>query len=1126
MSRRSKFLTVCTVAFILFCATVFGLSQLLSNRVNAFVLNLAEKMTREIGHPVQLDSVTTKWDWMLLKVNIKNLKILEKEGSFPLFMASEIVSTVDTLDSIRSFSLKFKQLLLRSPRLVVQWDGTEAPAVLGLGHENVSDEVSPEALFKILSMQRRIVVENGDLHLQGKNGEDLPFMDVKIDFKQHGEQEYTMVAHGNIAAAVQPEFVISIKYFGELSNYEKAMLEFEIRTSNVQMAELFNFIPKYRQSLVHGNFADFDLKGIVQNGTVRSVTSDFSITNISIDRDTQIKGGTGHIDYKPGENKSSIQLAHLTLHNDKLYTQPLNIDAVSSDLIYEELPDGPVHILAENANIKLLETEIKPTLKISLDDNAISDLQLSANLEDASVRRLMIFLPDKLFPLPLTEWLKKSIVAGDIDHFKVSYNPKNLQWSLGFKNAELKFAHDWPSVHDIDATLIMDNGKLAIKSSRAKILGNDLRSLNTYFTPIADKQYARLTVDGNMDTTLETALNYIQQTPLQEKFGAKIEPFNPTGKMGLSLQLNFDLAHKDVPVVVNGAIDLQNVQLQAVDLNVPMQEINGVLAFSNNSFSGKNIKLNIFDQPATANVSMVGSKNNTLNIAINTPLRIASLKALIPALKLEYLEGVTNVNATIQLPWGEDKQGKTLNITSDLVGVAMNYPAPFNKTAQTKMPLQVQYHINSKNEDIVKFKFALLDGILFLKNRNLYGGRIAIGNKLDSVAGTDGIFINGNLQKLDWSQWSPFIRSSQQNDALPIEIDLRVASLLLNGDEYKPVHIKYNTARSELFIDTQILTGTFAFNQEADVLAVRLDRLNMPENRVKNTALMDYLRDKRAAGQLPLVQIFCDQMQINKRTFKKISLELLPRTYGYEIVNFSINNDHLVLQAQGSWQMDGNVLTSLSGNIYTQNFGKVLGEWGYNNSISRGKGELNFNVHWDGAPMDFDVLKIAGSSRLDLRSGSLTSVNPGIGRIIGLLSLESIQRRLQLDFSDLLSKGFAFDKFVADIKFEPGSVLSDNVLITSPAAKIELSGKTGIKSQDLDFTMFVTPKVGASLPIAAAIAAGNPAIGAAIWLFDKASGSKISEITKYKYKVTGTWDAPKVDEVGKNDGAKVAEYGR
>ena len=157
-----------------------------------------------------------------------------------------------------------------------------------------------------------------------------------------------------------------------------------------------------------------------------------------------------------------------------------------------------------------------------------------------------------------------------------------------------------------------------------------------------------------------------------------------------------------------------------------------------------------------------------------------------------------------------------------------------------------------------------------------------------------------------------------------------------------------------------------------------------------------------------------------------------------------------------------------------------------------------------------------GTSHIDLRSGNLTNVNPGLGRIIGLLSLETIQRRLQLDFSDLLSRGFAFDKLVADVKLQSGKLTSENIFINSPAAKIEMYGKTAIKSKDLDFTMYVTPKVGASLPIAAAIAVGSPVVGAAIWLFDKASGSKISDITKYKYMVTGTWDAPKINEISES----------
>lgn len=1122
MSLRSKIISWGSIAFLVFALTLFAISTLLTSRVNTFVINIAERMTKEIGHPVTIDSVVTRWDWLLLKVSIKNIKIFEKNGTTPLFIASEIVSTVDTLDSIRSLSLRFKQLLLRSPRLVMQWNGTEPPSILGLEKSDVTDSFNPAAIAKILAMQRRIIVENGDLHLQGKNGADLPFMDIRIDYKQQGAQEYTIVARGNIAAAVQPEFVIAIKYFGELDHYDKAMLEFEIKTSNMQFAEIFNFVPKYRQDMVRGDFADFDVRGVVQNGTVRSVNSDFSITNISIANDMQIKGGVGHIEYRPGDNKVGIQLEHVHLHNNKLYSQPISIDSINTDLVYNELLDGQVQISTKNARVKLMEMDFRPEFSANIIGNTVSEVTFATDLEDASVRRSLVLVPDQKLSLALIEWLKKAIIDGEISRVKIDFADHKLKWCLAFKNAEIKFSPEWPSIYGIDAMLTMNDGKLGIDATRAMILGNELRTLNTSYNEVNGKPYALITIDGSMDTTLETAMNYIQQTPLQEKFGRKLETFNPSGPIGLALQLNINLALPEVAIAVKGAIDLKNAKLQANEIDLDMSDINGVLAFSNNSFTAKNLRLTMLGQPAIANVAMHALKNNVLNIAVAVPVKIQTIKPLVPSMNLDHLSGMTNVTANLELPWGGNNQDKTLIIRSDLVGVGINYPAPFNKLPQTKLPLTVQYHMQSKREDNVKFKIGVLDGILFLKDRKLHGGRVAVGTKLENFTETENLQISGNLKTLNWADWSPLMKTSIQGEILPVEIDMVIDSLALFGEEFKPIHVKYNTIKNEIFVDSHIVTGTMAFNPEAEIVNIKLDKLNVPETRGKSTALVDYMREKRKISQLPLIQFYCEQLQINKRHFKKISLDLLPRTYGYEIMNFTINNDHLLLQAQGAWQMEGTPLTTLSGSIYTQNFGKVLGEWGYNNAISRGKGELNFNVQWEGGPIDFDVSKVSGKSHFDLRSGSLPNVNPGIGRILSLLSLETIQRRLQLDFSDLISKGFAFDKFVADVKMEHGDVMSDNILITSPAAKIELFGKTGIKSQNLEFTMLVTPKVGAGLPIAAAIAAGNPAVGAAIWLFDKASGSKISEITKYRYKVSGSWDAPKIDEItARNDNVKL-----
>ncbi len=956
----------------------------------------------------------------------------------------KLLATVDTLDSIRSLSLKFKQLLIREPHLIVHWNGVDFPVILGLSHEDVSDAIDPAVAMQILSMQRRIIVEDGNLHLQGVNGADLPFMDIKLDFKQHDSQEYSLLARGNIAAAVQPEFVLALRYYGDLADYTHAMLEFELKTSNLQLAELFNFYPEYSKKILEGGFSDFDLAGVVQNGSVRSVTSDFMITGLTVGQDTNIKSGSGHIEFKPGENKSSLQLTQLVIENKGLYTQPITVDAISANVVYNELENNAKQITLENTRIKVLEMELRPEVTATISGNKLDTLDLNAKLADVTLSKAMALLPDQLLSSNLCAWLQRALLEGDLDHVNVKFAEQKLRWSLAFKGAELKFSPAWPSIYDIDANLIMHDGDLSIAASRAIILGTEMRSLHTKFSEYNDKPYAMISIAGSADTTLETSLNYIQQTPLADSLGAKLEALNPQGPVELALLLNVNVAKPDLAIDVAGTLEFKQATAKLSEVDLPIDNINGTLRFTNQSFVADNIRFNLLQQPATATVAMHPKKKQVMNLTVQAPIKISALKKLLPKTNFDHINGMTNVQAVLEIPVSADHQDKLITFNSDLQGVEITYPQPFSKTAHTKMPLQLQYLLRHNRADLIKFKFANLDGILFIKDQTMQGGRVAIATKLDSAAETNSMLIAGKLEKLVWSDWAPLFSKSTP-DTLPIEADLHVGVLNFYGEEYRPVHLKYNSVRHELYVDSPVLTGTIAINQDADAVAIKLDKLNVPATRVKSNALIDLLREKRAAGKLPVLQFYCAKLQFNKHDFHKISLELLPRTYGYEIVNFSINNENLILQAQGSWQMDNKPITTLTGNINSQNFGKVMTEWGYPNSISRGKGELNFTIQWDGGPMDFDVLKVEGTSHLDLRAGSLTSVNPGIGRIIGLLSLDSIQRRLQLDFSDVISRGFAFDKLVADIKIDPGSVKSDNILINSPSAKIELAGKNWYK---------------------------------------------------------------------------------
>ena len=50
-----------------------------------------------------------------------------------------------------------------------------------------------------------------------------------------------------------------------------------------------------------------------------------------------------------------------------------------------------------------------------------------------------------------------------------------------------------------------------------------------------------------------------------------------------------------------------------------------------------------------------------------------------------------------------------------------------------------------------------------------------------------------------------------------------------------------------------------------------------------------------------------------------------------------------------------------------------------------------------------------GDLSLSAENGQFAKINPGMGRLLGVISLQSLPRRFQLDFHDIFSQGFALE---------------------------------------------------------------------------------------------------------------------
>jgi len=146
----------------------------------------------------------------------------------------------------------------------------------------------------------------------------------------------------------------------------------------------------------------------------------------------------------------------------------------------------------------------------------------------------------------------------------------------------------------------------------------------------------------------------------------------------------------------------------------------------------------------------------------------------------------------------------------------------------------------------------------------------------------------------------------------------------------------------------------------------------------------------------------------------------------------------------------------------------------------------------------------------------LLDVEPGAtGRMLGLLSLNTLPRRLSLDFSDLFSKGFRFDEISGSFVIDDGNAYTNDLLVDGPAAKIEISGRIGLADQDYDELVTVIPSVKTGIPLAGTLA-GGPIVGAALLVAQTLLEGKLGAINRLaekQYSVTGPWDDPVIEKL-------------
>ena len=259
---------------------------------------------------------------------------------------------------------------------------------------------------------------------------------------------------------------------------------------------------------------------------------------------------------------------------------------------------------------------------------------------------------------------------------------------------------------------------------------------------------------------------------------------------------------------------------------------------------------------------------------------------------------------------------------------------------------------------------------------------------------------------------------------------------------------------------------------------------------------------------LPSLDLTVDELHANGRNLGKARLAWQKEKDGIIINELALAGDVLDLTGQGYWRLtDKGHLTSINIKAHSDSLGTLQNELGISSGIEEAPADLKAELYWPNSPLDMGPEKLYGSIWLQVDKGRVKDVEPGVGRLIGLFSLNALGKRLALDFRDFFAEGFHFDAIEGNFTVHNGVATTHDLVVQSPAAKIDFSGETGLVNRSYDQQVVVTPHLSATLPLVGALAV-NPTVGVALAVTQKLLGKQFDKIVQRTYQVTGSWDEP------------------
>lgn len=823
------------------------------------------------------------------------------------------------------------------------------------------------------------------------------------------------------------------------------------------------------------------------------------------------------------------------LNFGEYFKAPIALDELNLELAWRTDADG-FALFSPMTQWKNKDLSGAIAWQLQFNDNQAPTLSLLGDAKLTDAKQAQYYLPHVVLSDELVDYLSGAIKAGhsdnvqllwqgNVEHFPYTQHQGTFEISALVGDASFDFDPDWHPVTDAKVHLLFKNEAMLITGYEGDLNNLSFEAL-TVEIPDLMADTAMLEIRAEVNQPQHKINTFIADSPINDSLGPVLRQLDAQGniKTNLAIDLPLDGSLPNVSGVVT--LDDNDLSITAIDMD--LGKLSGEIAFNGGDISAKGLRGMLYEQPVNLALE---SKPFGDSYGIEVDLKAKWHTNKMPVIWQQYLN--TYIDGSL------DWEGKlTLKISEDDVFYQSFVKSPMTGL-ELKLPKPLDKYVDQQEDLLVTSSGNIAGGLfnLALGSRAEVFARIdssdstikvpaitlLVGRKFqaqDEIADI-GMTINIDLDSLALDEWQTFIDNIERGQSKdqffpPLKrINARVKKVSVLGhdfeavtlggmklDEYWQVDVESQQAKGQLKLFDKWFEKGIVANFEQLVL----DKPN--ENESQSIATRESLRE------LPPVDFTCQQCLISDFDLGNISFKSKPHLQGVAINDFMVNANASNVKANAIWGFDSDgEYFSIVGDLKSENIESTLAIFDYSTSIKESSVDTNFDLMWRSGLGDLALPKLSGDIKWKLGEGHIAEVSDQGARIFSLFSLDSLRRKLVLDFRDVFQKGIFFNDFSGNFKISDGVAVTRDAHMDGVAGGVDVVGSVNLTSHELDYYISFSPALFSNLPVIAGVVASEPQMFVLTFALTKVLEPIVDVISQVNFKLSGTVDEPDFVEI-------------